>query len=239
MDTGILYIIATPIGNLEDMTFRSIRILKEEIHIACCEDTRQTKKLFDNYGIKLQMRPLHSHSSESVINTVINELLAGKNVAYLSDSGTPSISDPGSRLINAARSNDIKVSPIPGASALTALASVAGFPEKQIVFSGFLSKKEGKRITELTNLKQSGGIIIIYESPYRIKKLLLAISKVFPGGKILIGREMTKFFEEFISGTIEEVIANIDNLKEKGEFAVAVYADEKKNKSSDDDEKNC
>jgi 16S rRNA (cytidine1402-2'-O)-methyltransferase len=180
------------------------------------------------------MRPLHSHSSDSVINTVIKELLSGKNAAYLSDSGTPGVSDPGSKLINAARMNNITICPLPGASALTALASVAGFPEKQIVFSGFLSKKDGKRIRELESLKQSGGIIIIYESPYRIKKLLLAISKVFPGGKVLIGREMTKFFEEFISGTIEEIISNIDTLKEKGEFAVAVYMNTKKTGSSDD-----
>lgn len=231
METGILYVIATPIGNLEDMTYRSVRILREEIDFACCEDTRQTKKLFDNYGIKLSMRPLHSHSSDSVINAVIRELQTGKNAAYLSDSGTPGVSDPGSKLINAARINNIKISPLPGASALTALASVAGFPEKEIVFSGFLSKKEGKRIRELESLKQSGGIIIIYESPYRIKKLLQAISKVFPGGNVLIGREMTKFYEEFISGSIEDIINNIDSIKEKGEFAVAVYVNEKKTKS--------
>jgi 16S rRNA (cytidine1402-2'-O)-methyltransferase len=225
METGTLYIIATPIGNMEDITMRAVRILKEEIDAVYCEDTRQSRRLLDAYGITVQARSLHAHSSDARIAEACEELLKGKNIGYLTDCGTPSLSDPGSRLVQEARRREIPVVPLPGPSALSALISVAGFPEKNIIFGGFLSKKPGKRIHELERLREFNGIIILYESPYRIKKLIEAIKEVFPDNPVVIGREMTKHFEEFISGTATELFERRDSIKEKGEFSVAIHND--------------
>jgi 16S rRNA (cytidine1402-2'-O)-methyltransferase len=222
MSIGTLYVIATPIGNMEDVTFRAIRILKEQVGIVFCEDTRQTRKLLNHYGITAVTQSLYTHSSAQKIEDAIGLLRSGKSIAYVTDSGTPGISDPGSRLVDAALSRKIPVCPIPGPSALAAIVSVAGYHGKNIVFAGFLSKKENRRKNELLKLKESDGIIILYESPYRIKKLIHAISEIFPDSRVLIGREMTKLHEEFICGSITNLVTNIDALKEKGEFTVAI-----------------
>ena len=219
---GSLYIVATPIGNLQDITYRAINILKDEISLIYCEDTRQTKKLLNHYGINVPTKSLHTHSSEKKIDDLISYINSGNSVAYCTDSGTPGISDPGNKIVKKARQSNINVVPIPGPSALTALLSVSGFVGKTVIFGGFLSKKEGKRKKELEKLREFTGIIIIYESPYRIKKMLLAIKDVFGNAEIIIGREMTKFFEQFINGTIDEIINDLDSLKEKGEFAIAI-----------------
>ena len=147
----------------------------------------------------------------------------GKSISYVTDSGTPGISDPGSILVSNARLNNIEIIPVPGPSALAAVISVSGFPGKNVFFAGFLRKKEGKRRKELERLKEIEGTIVIYESPYRIRKLLSLIREVFPGSDIVIGREITKIHEEFISGKIEEIDENLANIKEKGEFTVAIY----------------
>jgi 16S rRNA (cytidine1402-2'-O)-methyltransferase len=163
--------------------------------------------------------------------------VAGKSIAYVTDSGTPGISDPGSRLVAEARANAIPVCPVPGPSALAALASVSGFHGKRIMFAGFLSKKEGRRKKELMELRGFGGLIVLYESPYRIKKLLAAIAEVFPGRMVLIGREMTKFHEEFIFDTSRGMVDRIDGIIEKGEFAVAILNDDaaQENENPEDD----
>ncbi|HEY1405758.1 MAG TPA: 16S rRNA (cytidine(1402)-2'-O)-methyltransferase, partial [Spirochaetota bacterium] len=194
---GTLYVIATPIGNLEDFTFRAIRLLREEISAIFCEDTRQTHKLLAHYEINLPMHAIHSHSKDSALDRAINLLNDGKSIAYVTDCGTPAVSDPGSRLVLAARQSGHTVSPVPGASALTSIASVSGFSGKYLHFAGFLSKKEGRRQKELQTLASCPGIIIIYESPHRIHKTLSSIAKIFPDKEILLGREMTKMFEEF------------------------------------------
>lgn len=221
-NSGILYIVGTPIGNLEDMTLRSLRILKEEISVIFCEDTRQTKKLLNNYNIDLPTYSLHSHSSVKIIDKAINILKENKNIAYITDCGTPSVSDPGSKLVQIVRENNLQVSPLPGCSALTSLVSVSGFSGKNIIFAGFLSKKEGKRINELNKLKEFSGIIVIYESPHRILKTLKAIFSVFEDTEILIGREMTKFYEEFIHLKTNDDLSVLDSLKVKGEFSIAI-----------------
>lgn len=226
MDPGTLYIIATPIGNLEDITFRAVRILKEAVDIIYCEDTRQTRKLLNHYGITAPTQSLHTHSPSHKIESAIGHLLEGESVAYLTDSGTPGLSDPGSRLVAAARDRGISVSPLPGPSALAALISVSGYHGKQAAFAGFLSKKEGRRRKELLSLKGFNGVIILYESPYRVRKLLNAVRETFPGCPVLIGREMTKFHEEFIYDTIENLTAKPDTVKEKGEFAIAIFNDQ-------------
>ncbi len=222
MGKGNLYIIATPIGNLEDITLRALKTLKEDTDYIFCEDTRQTRKILRRFGIELPTISLHSHSSFSKISRAIKIMCEGKNVSYLTDSGTPSLSDPGSKLVSNARESGIAVIPIPGASALSTIISVSGFPEKNIIFAGFLSKKEGRRRRELEKLREYNGTIVIYESPHRIKRLLEAIHDIFPHSEIVIGREMTKIHEEFLTGRVDEIFAGIDRIKERGEFTIAV-----------------
>ncbi|HOT43813.1 MAG TPA: 16S rRNA (cytidine(1402)-2'-O)-methyltransferase [Spirochaetota bacterium] len=225
MSSGILYILATPIGNMEDITFRAVRLLRENVDVVYCEDTRQTRKLLSHYGISVPALSLHTHSSPQKIEGVIDLIKGGKSIAYATDSGTPGLSDPGSRLVSAAREQGIPVCPVPGPSALAAIVSVSGYHGKSIIFGGFLSKKEGRRKKELAAFREFNGIIVLYESPYRIKKLIVAIGEVFPGRMLLIGREMTKLHEEFIYGKVDEIISAIDSVKEKGEFSVIVYND--------------
>ncbi len=222
MKTGVLYMIATPIGNIEDMTFRAVRVLREEVSCIFCEDTRQSKKILNAYGIQLPSYSLHSHSPTARIDEACKRLLNGENIAYLTDCGTPGLSDPGSKLVNAAVNSGIQISPLPGASALTALISAAGIVQKDIIFAGFISKKPGRRINELEKLKQYEGIIVIYESPHRIHKLLAAIAEVFPENELVIGREMTKMYEEFIRGTAIQIVSNPELVKARGEFAIAI-----------------
>ena len=231
--TGTLYIVATPIGNMEDITYRAVKILNS-VDAIYCEDTRQTKKILNHYEIKTKPYSLHSHSHENKIFSICNKLISGQNIAYLTDCGTPALSDPGSKLVKIAVENNIKVSPIPGPSALTSIISISGFIEKNIIFAGFLSKKPGKRINELTKLSEFEGIIVLYESPHRIHKLILAISQVFPNKEIVIGREMTKLFEEIIRGNISQFENSLSTIKEKGEFTIAIL-----NKKSEKNEKNA
>ncbi len=227
MSSGILYILATPIGNLEDITYRAVRLLREQVDIIYCEDTRQTRKLLNHYGITVPAYSLHTHSSAQKIEGIIDLLRAGKIIAYATDSGTPGLSDPGSRLVSAAREQGVPVCPIPGPSALAAVVSVSGYHGKNILFAGFLSKKDGRRKKELAVLREFSGIIVLYESPYRVKKLIIAIGEVFPGRSILIGREMTKIHEEFIYDSVENIVSSLDTLKEKGEFSVVIYNDQR------------
>ena len=219
---GTLYIVATPIGNIEDITYRAIKILNT-VDAVYCEDTRQTKKILDHYEIKVKAYSLHSHSHENKIFSICDKLISGQNIAYLTDCGTPALSDPGSKLVKIAVEKNIPVSPIPGPSALTSLVSISGFIEKNVIFAGFLSKKPGKRINELKKLSEFEGIIVLYESPYRIHKLILAIAEVFPDKEIVIGREMTKLFEEVIRGSASQLSGSLSAIKEKGEFSVGIF----------------
>ena len=149
--------------------------------------------------------------------------MEGNSIAYLTDSGTPGLSDPGNKLVSESRIHNIGVIPIPGPSALTSIISVSGFSGKNILFAGFLSKKNGKRKRELEKLRDHEGVIIIFESPHRIKKLIKTIYEVLPKSEIVIGREMTKLHEEFITGNIGQIYNNIDNIKELGEFTVVIF----------------
>ncbi|MCU0845233.1 MAG: 16S rRNA (cytidine(1402)-2'-O)-methyltransferase [Spirochaetes bacterium] len=221
--TGTLYIIASPIGNLEDITLRALRILKEEVSYVYCEDTRQTRKLLNHYGVSISTLSLHAHSSDERIAGAISRMHEGASIGYLTDSGTPAVSDPGSRLVAMAREHGIDIVPVPGPSALSAIVSVAGYPEKSVFFTGFLSKKDGRRRRELEELRQHRGIIVIYESPHRIGRLLAALTEVFPEEKMLIGREMTKIHEEFLSGTVKDMADRSDSITAKGEFTVAIW----------------
>ncbi len=235
-DKASLYIIAAPIGNPDDMTLRALSVLKDTVAIIYCEDTRQTARVLSYHGISKPLRSLHMHSDERKIMSLISEINDGINIGYMTDSGTPGLSDPGSKIVSMARREGINVIPVPGVSALTTLVSVSGFPEKTVLFGGFLSKKPGKRINELNRLKTHEGILIIYESPHRIKKTLKDIGDVFPGKEIVIGREMTKKFEEYISFNSDTMNSVIDKLTEKGEFAIGILNKDLKNRGDDEGE---
>ena len=218
-----LYVVATPIGNLEDITYRAVRILKEADVIAA-EDTRQTRKLLNRYEIASKtLISCRARNEEMSSKGIVKLLEEGRDVAYVSDAGTPGVSDPGSRLAAAVRDAGFPVVPLPGASAVTSLMSVAGTAGKGFIFEGFLSPKSGRRRTRLKELLDMGMIFVLYESPYRIIKLIEELKELAPERKILIGREITKKFEEFLSGTVEEVLAALSARSTlKGEFTVLV-----------------
>ncbi len=218
-----LYIVATPIGNLEDVTYRAVRILGE-VDVVAAEDTRQTRKLLDRYGISPKMMiSCRARNEEASSKGIVKLLDEGRDVAYASDAGTPGVSDPGSRLAASVREAGFPVIPLPGASAVTTLMSVAGTAGKGFVFEGFLSPKSGRRRSRLKELLQIEMIFVLYESPYRIIKLLDDLQDLAPERKILLGREITKKFEEFLSGSVAEVLAELSSRGTlKGEFALLV-----------------
>lgn len=224
-ELGILYIVATPIGNMEDITLRAIRILKEVDYILC-EDTRTTQNLLNKYDIKTKTMSYHAHSTEGKEIAIINLLKAGKNLALVSDAGTPCISDPGVMLVSNIRKefgNEAKVSPIPGPSALISALSACGISSAEFTFLGFLPHKKG-RIKIFNEIKESNKVIIFYESTHRILKTLESLNTYVPKFKVVLAREITKQFEEFISGEPKEILSylNENKVKQKGEFVVIV-----------------
>jgi 16S rRNA (cytidine1402-2'-O)-methyltransferase len=222
----ILHIVATPIGNLEDITLRALRVLKE-VDLILCEDTRVTKKLLDHYEIKTPTLSYHQHSKLQKINYILELLKEGKNLALVSDAGTPGISDPGNKLISEiiGKVEMVEIVPIPGASAVTAAASISGFPMDKFLFFGFppTKRKRKKFFAEVINSKYP---VIFYESPYRIIKTLnelkLATRDLQQETRIVVCRELTKKFETIYRGKIDEVIEKIEKDKIKGEFVVMV-----------------
>jgi 16S rRNA (cytidine1402-2'-O)-methyltransferase len=222
---GIFYIIATPIGNLEDITLRAIRVMKE-VDLILCEDTRVTKVLLEHFNIKTPLLSYHQHSQPEKINYIL-ENLKEKNIALVTDSGTPGISDPGNKLIEEALKkfkDEIKIIPIPGPSALTALASVSGFPTDKFLFLGFPPAKN-KRKKFFDRAINSEFPVIFYESSYRILKSLGELEALGSNLKIIVGRELTKKFETIYRGDIKEVIEKIKKDPIKGEFVVIVKND--------------
>jgi 16S rRNA (cytidine1402-2'-O)-methyltransferase len=218
-----LFIVATPIGNLEDISLRALRILKE-VDLILCEDTRVTKKLLDRYQIKKPLLSYHQHSKLQKIDYIISLLKEGKNLALVSDSGTPGVSDPGNKLVNEVfnqLSDRVKIVPIPGPSALTCAASVSGFPMEKFLFLGFLPKKK-KRKEILKEILESKYPVIFYESPYRIIKTLKELGSMNKELEIVVARELTKKFETIYRGKIEEVVGKMLKDKIKGEFVVIV-----------------
>jgi 16S rRNA (cytidine1402-2'-O)-methyltransferase len=224
-DLGTLYIVATPIGNMEDITLRALRILKEVDYILC-EDTRTTKNLLDRYDIRTKTMSYHAHSTDGRESEIINLLKSGRNLALVSDAGTPCISDPGVMLVSNIRKEfgkEAKVSPIPGPSALISALSASGISAAEFIFLGFLPHKKGRE-TLFKEIANSKRVIVFYESTHRILKTLASLTKHAPLFKIIIGRELTKQFEEFVTGTPEEVLKYFmdNNEKQRGEFVVIV-----------------
>lgn len=219
----MLYIVATPIGNLEDITFRAVRILKE-VDYVFAEDTRVTKKLLDAYEIKTTIYRYDEFTKSHQITNIINLLKEEKNIALVTDAGTPCISDPGYELVDAAHKEGIKVVGITGASALTTAISVAGINARRFCFEGFLPKKKGRQtlLKELANEKRT---IVIYESPFRIEKTLRDIETYMGVKNVVIVRELTKIYEEILRGTTSELIEKLQNKPIKGEIVLLIEGD--------------
>ena len=229
---SILYVVATPIGNLEDITLRALRILKEA-DVVLCEDTRHTRKLLVAYGIATPVESYHAQSSSGKAEKILTMLAEGKNLALVSDAGTPTISDPGSLLIKQIYkrfgnppNGDVHVVPVPGPSASLAALSASGIPSPSFLFLGFLPHKKG-RDTLFREIVQSKRTVVFYESPHRIEKTFAMLVKHLRGSTdrtISIGRELTKKFEEIVSGSAEEVALYFSNNPDhlKGEFVVVV-----------------
>ena len=215
-----LYIVATPIGNLGDISFRAVEIFKSADLVAC-EDTRRTLKLLSHLGIRVKMLSCRSQNEEFAAEKVISALNEGQTVAYASDAGTPALSDPGSVLARAAVEAGHEVIPIPGPSAFAALLSVAGGRDKTVVFEGFLSPKPGRRKNRLKELMAMEAACVLYESPFRILKLLADIAEIDSERYICLGREMTKIHEEYIRGTAPQILEILTQRKEQmGEFSL-------------------
>ncbi len=220
-----LFVVATPIGNLEDITYRAIRILSE-VDLIAAEDTRQTKILLDRYQIHTPLTSYHKFNIKAKTQHIVDLLKQGKNIALVSDSGTPGISDPGYELIKVAAEQGIRVEPIPGPSAVIAALSAAGLPTDHFVFEGFLQKKPGKKRKALNALSKEDRTIIIYESPFRLLKTLEDIKNIFGNRPLAVCRELTKKFEEIVRGSAHEVLEYFKTKAVKGEIVIVISGQE-------------
>ena len=218
---GTLYVVATPIGNLEDITLRAIRILKE-VRLIAAEDTRRTRILLDKYGIPTPLTSLYDQNEAKKSGLLIERLQKGEDVAYVSDAGTPGISDPGYILVREAVFRGIRVAPVPGVSALIAAISVSGLPMDCFMFLGFLPSKSMRRRQLLTSLRNEERTLIFYESPHRLLVSLNDIATVLGDREVVVSREMTKVYEEFLRGSAAEVTAKMGNEVVKGEVTLIV-----------------
>ena len=224
-ENGVLFIVPTPIGNLEDMTFRGIRVLNESTLIAA-EDTRHTKKLLMHYNINTPTISYFEHNRFTRIPQIVDHLISGKNVSVVTDAGTPGISDPAYKLIRATIENHIKVESIPGASASVTALSASGLPTDRFLFEGFLPHRKGRRkkLVRLANLEAT---IIFYESPMRLIRTLNDILEFLGDRPAVIGRVLTKVYEEYQRGKVSELINYFKENKQRGEFVVMIGKDDK------------
>ena len=212
MNYGILYVVATPIGNLEDITLRALRVLKE-VDLIAAEDTRQTLKLLNHYEINKPLISYHRHNEETKSEILIEKLRNGENIALVSDAGTPGICDPGEEVIKKAIEDNIEVIPIPGACAMINALIVSGISTKEFEFLGFLPLNKKLRKEKLDEINKSEKTVIIYEAPHKMKSTLQDLKNVLENRKIVLARELTKIHEEFIRKNIDELLNENDNLK--------------------------
>lgn len=217
----MLYLVSTPIGNLEDITLRALRILKE-VNLIAAEDTRQTRKLLSHYKISTDMTSFNDLNKESRSRQLIELMRSGKDVAIVSDAGTPGISDPGFYLVRECVRAGIKIVPVPGPTAMISALVCSGLPTDRFSFYGFIPKKPGQKENFLKEIAEKEETVVFYESPYRILKTLEAMAIHLPSHQVVIGRELTKLFEEFVRGTPNEVLAHFSSKPVKGEFVVIV-----------------
>jgi len=220
--SGTLYLVGTPIGNLEDITFRAVRVLKEADLIAC-EDTRQTRKLLDRYGIGKPTVSYHEHNEAERSPELIAKLVEGTTVALVSDAGMPLISDPGYRLVRAAIDSGIRVEAVPGASAVLTALAASGLPTDSFHFGGFLPAKSGQRLRALEALRDETATLIFYEAPHRIVEALAAVEQAMGNRPVVVARELTKMHEEFLRGTAAEIRAALAARESvKGEITLLI-----------------
>jgi 16S rRNA (cytidine1402-2'-O)-methyltransferase len=220
---GILYIVATPIGNLEDITLRALRILREQVAVIACEDTRQTQKLLEHFQIRKPLLSYHEHNEASRTTELIERLERGESVALVSDAGTPLLSDPGYRSVSAATERNLTVVPLPGASAALAALSASGLPTNEFRFIGFVPQKAGARRKVLEGLLKEEATVIAYDSPHRILETLAAMADVFGNRPVVVARELTKIHEEFLRGTAAGIQAQLSQRASiKGEFTILI-----------------
>jgi len=217
---GALYIVPTPIGNLEDITLRALNVLKG-VDIIAAEDTRTTKVLLDHYDIQKPLLSFFSHNEQARIPQIIKRLTNGDAVALVSDAGTPGISDPAHSIICAAIEQEIRIIPLPGATAFIPALIASGLPTHEFTFAGFLPHKKGRK-TKLEKLRTEERTVVLYESVHRIEKTLKDILAFFGDRRIVIGRELTKKFEEIRRGNVSEILANFSEQTVKGEFVVVI-----------------
>ena len=223
-EKGVLYIVSTPIGNLEDITFRAIRILKDSSLIAA-EDTRRSKVLLSHYNISTPTISYYEHNRYTRIPKLIDHLIDGEDIALITDAGTPGISDPAYRLIRAAINSDCRVESIPGASASLAALVASGLPTDRFIFEGFLPHKKGRK-GKLEKIKDLDATIIFYESPNRLVRTLKDILEYIGDRPIAIGRELSKKFEEIMRGRVSDILSHYNTNKPKGEFVIVIGKDD-------------
>ncbi|HXV49649.1 MAG TPA: 16S rRNA (cytidine(1402)-2'-O)-methyltransferase [Candidatus Binatia bacterium] len=218
---GILYIVPTPIGNLEDITLRALRVLKE-VDLIAAEDTRHTRHLLTHYGITTALTSYHEHNERKKSLSLVERMQKGANIALVSDAGTPAISDPGFRLVVEAIGAQIQVVPLPGASALATVLSAGGLPTDRIAFEGFLPAKKQERRAKLGALRGQSATLVFYEAPHRLKETLNDMLEIFGDRDIVIAREVTKVHEEFLRGSVRDLISRLAERELRGEITILV-----------------
>jgi 16S rRNA (cytidine1402-2'-O)-methyltransferase len=218
---GTLYLVATPIGNLEDITLRALRVLRE-CDVVAAEDTRRSGQLLRHFGITKPLLSYFQFNEARRSEEILDRLARGEKVALVTDAGSPGISDPGERVVRAARAAGLRVEAIPGPCALVAALTASGLPTEEFHFIGFLPHKSGQRRRQLEALKTFAGTLVLYESPFRIEKLLAELVEVFPERTAVLARELTKKFEEFLRGTPAELLSAAQKRSLKGEFVVLI-----------------
>jgi len=221
LSPATLYLVATPIGNLEDITLRALRTLKE-CDLVAAEDTRRTGQLLKHFGISKPMLSYFQFNESRRSEQIIDRLRGGEKIALVTDAGSPGISDPGERVVRAAIAAGIRVEAVPGPSALVAALTASGLPTSEFHFVGFLPHKSGARRRKLAALKGLEGTLVLYESPFRVEKLLVELTETMPGCRAVLARELTKKFEEFLRGTPEELLQALKTSSPRGEFVVLV-----------------
>ncbi len=219
--SGNLYIVSTPIGNLEDLTYRAHRIL-QEVHIIAAEDTRHTQKLCGHYGIETTLTSYHDFNKEEKTPVLLEKIREGQSIALVSDAGTPLISDPGYYLLTRAIAENIRIIPIPGPSAILTALAASGLPTDAFRYEGFLPKKSGARSRVLQTLAEEPRTIILFETPHRIKATLGEIQEIFGTRQLVVARELTKTYEEIIRGSAEEILGRYQTKNPKGEMTLVI-----------------
>lgn len=220
---GTLYLVATPIGNLEDITLRALRVLRE-CSVIAAEDTRHTGQLLTHFGLRKQMISYFRFNEARRGSEILDRLRCGETVALVTDAGSPGISDPGERIVAEVLASGLRVESIPGACALVAGLTASGLQTESFHFAGFLPHKSGQRARRLTELGAIPGTLVLYESPFRVERLLGELQRILPGRRVVLARELTKKFEEWLRGTPEELLAEWSRRPRKGEFVVMIGA---------------